>query len=99
MQVVVSETNRTEQQRGYLTLAPEWRVSNFDTAETALLDGVGYGCMPRHRIEGLLRSGRLQQLHIDNRQARKTTYYIVPSRPLTNGSEAQQLAQLLARDQ
>ena len=97
--VVVSETDRAEQQRGSLTLAPQWRVSNFDTAETALLDGVGYGCMPRHRIEGLLRSGRLKQLHIANQEPRRATYYIVHARPLTTGSEAHQLAQLLSRDQ
>ena len=97
--VVVSETDRVENQRGYLTMPPQWRVSNYDTAETALLDGVGYGCMPRHRIEGLLRSGRLKQLQIESQPTRKTTYYIVHTRPLAAGSEAHQLTQLLLRDQ
>ena len=96
--VVLSESDRAHAEPGLMALAPQWRVSNFDTAETALLDGVGYGCMPRHRIEGLLRSGRLQSLPVDHSLARKATYYLVHPRPPASGSQVQRLAQLLAED-
>lgn len=94
--VVVSGADDADQAQPYLALAPQWRVSNYDTAETALLDGVGYGCMPRHRIEGLLRSGRLKQLSVANGLTRKVTYYLVQARQHAHGSEVQRLAELLA---
>ncbi len=93
---VVPESNHTHGTLQY-GFASQWRVSNFDTAETALLDGVGYGCMPRHRIEGLLSSGRLKELDLENACVRKSTYYLVFSRAQANCPDAHKLAQWLVR--
>lgn len=89
-------SGRNSNQRA-LGTGPRWRVSNFDTAESVLLDGMGYGWLPRHRIEVLLNAGKLRILPWSPQATRRTNFYIVQSRPFAQGSHQRQLADLLMK--
>ena len=57
--------------------APQrWYVSNADTAEKALAEGIGYGWLPRHQVQGALSAGRLAVLPVANYQRRTSRFYL-----------------------
>lgn len=74
-----------------------WVVSNFDTAESALMAGVGYGWMPRHRIEKALQSGQIKVLPLRNVAAQKSSFHVVFARMSAQSSDAHRLAEVLYR--
>lgn len=73
-----------------------WQVSSFDTAERALSEGLGYGWLPRQRIQQSLDSGRLRILPVQNRKGYKSTFYLIHG-PSILTSEASRLANVLRR--
>jgi DNA-binding transcriptional LysR family regulator len=73
-----------------------WQVSSFDTAERALSEGLGYGWLPRQRIQQSLNSGRLRILPVQNRKGYKSTFYLIHG-PSILTSEASRLADVLRR--
>jgi DNA-binding transcriptional LysR family regulator len=60
-----------------------WYVSNADTAEKALAEGIGYGWLPRHQVQLALSAGRLAVLPVANYQRRTSRFYLAypASRP------------------
>lgn len=73
-----------------------WQVSSFDTAERALCEGLGYGWLPRQRIQHSLNAGRLRILPVQNRKGYKSTFYLIHG-PSILTSEASRLADVLRR--
>lgn len=73
-----------------------WQVSSFDTAERALSEGMGYGWLPRQRIQQSLDAGRLRILPVQNRKGYKSTFYLIHG-PSILTSEASRLADVLRR--
>lgn len=76
-------------------IAQRWQVSNFDTAESALSEGIGYGWLPKHRIEKSLQSGRLKILPLRSGAVYKSNFYIIHARPSAPSSDASRLAEFL----
>jgi DNA-binding transcriptional LysR family regulator len=72
-----------------------WQVSNHETAEKALVEGIGYGWLPRHQVQGALADGRLAQLPLASYPPRVSRFYLgwLAARPLSE--EARQLAAIL----
>jgi len=72
-----------------------WQVSNHDTAEQALAQGIGYGWLARHQVQDALAAGRLAQLPIASYPPRVSRFYLahLASRPLSE--EGGRLAALL----
>jgi DNA-binding transcriptional LysR family regulator len=62
-----------------------WHVSNYETAEQALAEGIGYGWLPRHQVREALAAGRLAQLPIARYPLRVSRFYLahLASRPLS----------------
>ncbi|MDT8446404.1 MAG: LysR family transcriptional regulator [bacterium] len=60
-QILVAETARQGPQGSldYLKGAPHWHVGSFEILKRILLDGTGWGSLPRHMIEPELAQGRL----------------------------------------
>jgi DNA-binding transcriptional LysR family regulator len=72
-----------------------WHVSNSETAEKALAEGIGYGWLPRHQVQEALAAGRLALLPIARYPLRVSRFYLahLASRPLSE--EGSQLAVIL----
>jgi DNA-binding transcriptional LysR family regulator len=72
-----------------------WQVSNHETAEKALVEGIGYGWLPRHQAQQALADGRLAQLPLASYPPRVARFYLawLAARPLSE--EGMQLAAIL----
>jgi DNA-binding transcriptional LysR family regulator len=72
-----------------------WQVSNHETAEKALAEGIGYGWLPRHQARQALADGRLAQLPLASYPPRLARFYLAwpGTRPLSE--EGRQLAAAL----
>jgi DNA-binding transcriptional LysR family regulator len=72
-----------------------WQVSNHETAEKALAEGIGYGWLPRHQAQQALAEGRLAQLPLATYPPRVARFYLawLAARPLSE--EGRQLAAIL----
>lgn len=72
-----------------------WHVSNFETAEQALAQGIGYGWLPRHQVQEALAAGRLALLPLASYPQRVSRFYLahLASRPLSE--EGGRLAAIL----
>ena len=77
MQLVVHDALTQEEEsvvRGYGMDSTEiWRVINFDIMHSLLLSGVGWGVVPRSRVDDDVKAGRLAMLEIDRWKPRKDT--------------------------
>jgi DNA-binding transcriptional LysR family regulator len=69
-----------------------WHVSNHETAEKALAEGIGYGWLPRHQVQEALAAGRLALLPLASYPPRISRFYLawLASRPMSD--EGRQLA-------
>jgi DNA-binding transcriptional LysR family regulator len=72
-----------------------WHVSNYETAEKALAEGIGYGWLPRHQMQEALTARRLAVLPLASYPHRTSRFYLayLASRPLSE--EGKQLASSL----
>jgi DNA-binding transcriptional LysR family regulator len=72
-----------------------WQVSNHETAEKALVEGIGYGWLPLHQAQAALAAGRLARLPLASYPPRRSRFYLawLGTRPLSE--EGRQLAAIL----
>lgn len=75
--------------------ALRWHVSSFDTAESVLSECLGYGWLPKDRVQKSLDSGKLKILPLTRHGSYRTSFYLVHARPSAVGSEASRLADVL----
>lgn len=77
MQIVVKDSGqRAPRDIGWLGAEHRWTVSSIDTAVTTIGHGLGYGWLPRHRIQAELQAGRLQPLALTTGQIYRTHLYL-----------------------
>jgi DNA-binding transcriptional LysR family regulator len=81
--------------RGRHAARQRWHVSNYETAEKALAEGIGYGWLPRHQMQEALSARRLAVLPLASYPQRTSRFYLayLASRPLSE--EGKQLASSL----
>jgi DNA-binding transcriptional LysR family regulator len=72
-----------------------WTMNGFDTAVAAVLEGLGYAWLPRHRIEHFLASGTLVSLPLADKRSHKTMLYLIHGRPWSATPAAGKFADLL----
>jgi DNA-binding transcriptional LysR family regulator len=77
---------------GYLQ---PWHVSSFDTAVGALLEGLGYAWLPRHRMQKWLDRGQLQILPLDEGRTYKANLYLIHGKSWGQDSGVRRLAEML----
>lgn len=81
MQVVVKDSGqRAPRDIGWLGAEHRWTVSSIDTAVTTIRHGLGYGWLPRHRIDTDLNNGELQPLPLKTGQTYRTSLYLAHGR-------------------
>jgi DNA-binding transcriptional LysR family regulator len=72
-----------------------WYVSNFDTAVSAICEGIGYGWLPKHRIQESLQKGKLKILPLQESASYKKNFYLIHSHSAVPSTDAARLAQAL----
>jgi DNA-binding transcriptional LysR family regulator len=72
-----------------------WEVSKFDTAVSALCECLGYGWLPKHRIQRSLDRGKLRMLPLQDCRSRNSSLFLIYARPAAMIAEAVQLADIL----
>lgn len=71
-----------------------WRVTNIETAERALAEGLGYAWLPKQRVANALQQGALGILPMQDQAAYELNFYLM-QRPIVLSSEAARLADTL----
>jgi DNA-binding transcriptional LysR family regulator len=97
IQIVIASTKQ-DQYKGKsqpIGLSQQWQVSSFDTAVGALCEGVGYGWLPRHRVEKWLNKGGLAILPLQHGSTYRACLYLIYGRSMTPGSSLSTFAELL----
>lgn len=65
LQLVLTDRSPLTQGREFSVLSPRtWRLADLGAKHALLLEGIGWGNMPRHAIASDLASGRLVELHL-----------------------------------
>ena len=62
---------------GWLQANHQWSVSSIDTAVTAISNGLGFGWLPRHIINGLITSKKLQVLPLREGQQYRASLQMI----------------------
>jgi hypothetical protein len=70
-------------------------VSNHETAEKALVEGIGYGWLPRQQVQEALAGGRLAQLPLASYPPRMARFYLAWLAARALSEEGRQLAAIL----
>ena len=65
LQLVLTDRSPLTQGRDYSVFSPRsWRLADLGAKHALLKEGIGWGSMPRHRVEADLDSGALVELHL-----------------------------------
>lgn len=96
LQVVIRDSGmRRQRDEGWLGAERRWTVSSMDTAVSVIANGLGFGWLPRHRIEEELARGVLKPLPLSKGRSRRVPLYLVFSRSKEAGPGARALADML----
>jgi DNA-binding transcriptional LysR family regulator len=82
---------------GKHTGGKRWNVSNLDTAEKALMEGIGYGWLPWHQVQAALAEGRLAVLPISVDRPPLARFYLAHHASATPGNEIIRLVDTLRK--
>lgn len=64
LQLVLTDRSPLTEGREFSVLSPRtWRLADLGAKHALLLEGIGWGNMPRHAVAGDLAAGRLVELH------------------------------------
>lgn len=65
LQLVLTDRSPLTEGRDFSVLSPRtWRLADLGAKHALLIEGIGWGNMPRHAVADDLRSGRLVELHL-----------------------------------
>lgn len=68
LQLVLTDRSRLTEGREFSVLSPlTWRLGDLGAKHSLLIEGLGWGNMPRHMVAGDLAAGRLVQLDLPER--------------------------------
>lgn len=96
-QVVTRDSGRQGRDAGWLGAGHRWTVTSLDTALSAVLHGLGYAWLPRHKIEPYLRQGSLRPLPLREGGSFRASLYLVYGDPRRLGPGTRLLAEILRR--
>lgn len=82
---------------GWLSTQQRWTVSSIDSALSALQHGLGYGWLPRNRLNQSLELKQLQFLTLRQGQTYKANLYISFAHPQNIGPATQEMAEIIKR--
>jgi len=96
LQVVIRDSGQ-RQPRDVGWLGPElrWTVTHFDTALSAVRNGLGFGWLPRHQVAALLGGGDLLPLPLRQGAVYRSPLYLIPGHPDRPGPATRELADCL----
>lgn len=70
VQLVLTDRSPLTEGRDYSVFSPRsWRLADLGAKHALLKEGIGWGSMPRHLVQGDLDSGALVQLHLPERSS------------------------------
>jgi DNA-binding transcriptional LysR family regulator len=96
MQVVIRDSGiRGPRDVGWLGAEHRWSVSSFETATSAVCEGLGYAWLPRHRIRSLLDEGLLRPLELREGRNYSVKLFLVYGQSRNPGPGTRQLAEML----
>jgi DNA-binding transcriptional LysR family regulator len=96
MQVVIRDSGiRGPRDVGWLGAEHRWSVSSFETATSAVCEGLGYAWLPRHRIQALLDQGLLKPLELREGRIYSVKLFLVYGQSGNPGPGTRQLAEML----
>ena len=97
-QLVVRDSGlRETRDAGWLGAAQRWTVSHLSTSVEAVVRGMGFAWLPRHRVAELLAEGRLRPLPLVEGAVRHHELYLVFADRDEAGPAARALADCLRR--
>ncbi len=68
LQLVLTDRSRLTEGQEFSVLSPEtWRLGDLGAKHSLLIEGLGWGNMPRHMVAGDLAAGRLMELDLPER--------------------------------
>lgn len=73
----------------------KWAMNSFDSAVTAVLEGLGFAWLPQHRIRKWLEDGSLVPLPLVERRRHKSVLYLIHGRPWMSTAVVARLADVL----
>jgi DNA-binding transcriptional LysR family regulator len=63
LQLVLTDRSPLTEGRDFFVLSPRtWRLGDLGAKHALLLEGIGWGTMPRHAVAGDLAAGRLVEI-------------------------------------
>lgn len=96
LQVVIRDSGvRQPDSIGWLDTEYRWTLSSMDAAIAAITGGMGFGWLPRHRIQADLDNGHLQPLDMGDGATYRVPLYLVMARSETAGPASRRLKTLL----
>lgn len=79
-----------------------WTMNSFDSVVAAVLEGLGFAWLPRHRIEHFIASAALAPLPLADRRSHRSMLYLIHGKPWSatpaSGKFAELLRELAADD-
>lgn len=80
---------------GWQDSEQRWTVSGFDTAVAAVVNGLGFSWLPRHKIESYLQTGELLPLSLREGVVNSAPMNLIFGKPGEVGPATHELAELL----
>lgn len=93
-QVVLRDSGAHNIDKGWLGALHRWTLTSIETSVTTISNGIGFGWLPRHRIEDKIAQGLLKPLPLREGQTRREMLYLVFGKPDAPGPATQRLASL-----
>jgi len=93
-QVVLRDSGAHNIDKGWLGALHRWTVTSIETSVTTISNGIGFGWLPRHRIEDKIAQGLLKPLPLREGQTRREKLYLVFGKADAPGPATQLLASL-----
>lgn len=98
MQVVLRDSGTVSpRDEGWLGSPERWTVSSMETSLAMVSEGLGFGWLPRHLIQGRLAEGTLLPLPLSQGQLRRVSLYLAFGNTERIGPGARQLGDILNR--
>jgi DNA-binding transcriptional LysR family regulator len=93
--VIADSSSKPSEKEGWLKSESRWTLSQFDTAIDLLLRNIGFCWLPLHKVDLLLKSGKLKMLTVRGSQFKHMTAYLISPTPDDKGPGTRLLESLI----
>ena len=97
-QVVIRDSGRRRQSKGWLTTKNRWVVTSLERAAALVRSGLGFAWLPTHAVEEDLAQSGLLPLPLSEGQRYPSSLYLILPRSETAGPATRQLAEILRNE-